>query len=205
MEPVLKGLERFIPIEAASDVAVFFDAYPVILKITKPRKTKLGDYRPIKNGEGHKITINGNLNKYAFLVTLLHEFAHLITWVDYKNKVQPHGGEWKKNFREVLLPFLQKNIFPEDIKRALNGYLKNPKAASCVDLTLTRVLRSYDEYNSGKRTLEELPENSYFEWNNGRIFKKITKLRKRYKCLELKSKRYYLFNPVAEVTPIDKD
>jgi len=38
-----------------------------------------------------------------------------------------------------------------------------------------------------------------FKLKDGRIFRKEEKLRKRYKCTEISSKRVYLFSPVAEV------
>jgi len=34
------------------------------------------------------------------------------------------------------------------------------------------------------------------------LFQKKEKLRKRYKCIELKTKKIYLFNPLAEVKPV---
>ena len=46
----------------------------------------------------HRISVNGNLNKYSFLITLIHELAHLLTFTQYKNRVDPHG----RNGREFM-------------------------------------------------------------------------------------------------------
>ena len=45
----------------------------------------------------------------------------------------------------------------------------------------------------------EIEEGVTFKLYNGRIFKKGTKRRKRYECLEISSGKLYLFNPNAEV------
>ena len=43
-----------------------------------------------------------------------------------------------------------------------------------------------------------------FKLKDGRIFRKEEKLRKRYKCVEVSSRRVYLFSPVAEVEHIEQ-
>ena len=91
-------LAQYMPLSAAPIISKWIDYFQCEFKISKNRATKLGDYRhPFKNN-GHKISVNNNLNSYAFLVTTVHEFAHLLTWNEYKNKVKPHGNEWKNNF-----------------------------------------------------------------------------------------------------------
>ena len=75
--------------------------HPFDFIVSKTRDSKLGDYR-FSPQKGHQITVNHNLNPYSFLVTYLHEVAHLLTYQTYKNKVLPHGNEWKKAFHDVL-------------------------------------------------------------------------------------------------------
>ncbi|MDB5091264.1 MAG: hypothetical protein JWR09_5258, partial [Mucilaginibacter sp.] len=132
-------------------------------------------------------------------VTTVHEFAHLQTWKEHKHKAKPHGTEWKLNFKKMMQPFFEKDIFPADVKHAITGYLNNPAASSCSDLTLYRSLRMYDAPKESIVTVEKLPLKAMFKLKDGRIFRKEEKLRKRYKCIEVNSRRVYLFSPVAEV------
>ena len=195
-ENILAG---YMPVGAAPIIARWIDYFQCEFKISKSRATKLGDYRHPFRGVGHKISVNNNLNVYAFLVTTVHEFAHLLTWNDHKNKVKPHGEEWKRNFKKMMVPFIEKQIFPEDIQEAIVSYLTNPSAASCTDLKLSRALKKYDQTTDVSR-LEELPLNSTFVIKDGRRFKKGERLRKRYRCQSLDNGNIYLFNPLAEVS-----
>ncbi len=191
-------LSQYMPLAAAPIIAKWIDYFQCEFKISKGRATKLGDYRHPYKASGHKISVNNNLNAYAFLVTTVHEFAHLLTWNDHKNKVKPHGNEWKHNFKRMMVPFLEKEIFPEDVKKAIVNYLNNPSAASCTDLKLSRALKKYDVLADVSR-LEELPLHAIFSIKDGRQFKKGEKLRKRYRCQCLDNGNIYLFNPLAEV------
>lgn len=192
-------LSQYMPAAAAPIIAKWIDYFQCEFKISRGRATKLGDYRHPYKGAGHKISVNNNLNCYAFLVTTVHEFAHLLTWNDHKNKVKPHGEEWKYNFKRMMVPFLEQCVFPEDVKEAIISYLGNPSAASCTDLKLSRALKKYDELLDVSR-LEELPLNTIFTIKDGRQFKKGERLRKRYRCTCLNNGHIYLFNPLAEVT-----
>jgi len=123
----------------------YLHQYKVHLTITRSRATVLGDYRHAIHGKNHRISVNGNLNPYAFLITLLHELAHLLTFQFHGNRVAAHGREWKKQFSELLKTFIQAEIFPDIIKDSLLKSLHNPAASSCADDDLLRVLRHYDE------------------------------------------------------------
>lgn len=187
-----------MPAAAAPVIAKWIDYFQCEFKISKSRSTKLGDYRHPFRNEGHKISVNNNLNPYAFLVTTVHEFAHLLTWNDHKNKVKPHGEEWKHNFKRMMNPFLEQQVFPEDIRQAVVSYLSNPSAASCTDLKLSRALKQHDQLIT-KTHLEELPLHTIFTIKDGRKFRKGERLRKRYRCECLDNGKIYLFNPLAEV------
>lgn len=192
-------LAQYMPAAAAPIIARWIDYFQCEFKISKSRATKLGDYRHPFKTEGHKISVNNNLNVFAFLVTTVHEFAHLLTWNEHKNKVKPHGEEWKRNFKRMMAPFLEKQIFPDDVQKAIVGYLSNPSAASCTDLKLSRALKKYDQKKDVSR-LEELPLNTVFSIKDGRKFRKGERLRKRYRCVCIDNGNVYLFNPLAEVT-----
>lgn len=187
-----------MPAEAAPVIAKWIDYFQCEFKISKSRATKLGDYRHPFKKDGHKISVNNNLNSYAFLVTTVHEFAHLLTWNDHKNKVKPHGEEWKHNFKRMMAPFLEQEVFPDDLQKAITGYLNNPSASSCTDLKLSRALKKYDAVLDHSR-LEELPHNTIFTIKDGRRFKKGQQLRKRFRCECLDNGNIYLFSPLAEV------
>nr|WP_184659094.1 sprT domain-containing protein [Pedobacter cryoconitis] len=187
-----------MPPEAAPVIAKWIDYFQCEFKISKSRATKLGDYRHPFKELGHKISVNNNLNRYAFLVTTVHEFAHLLTWNDHKNKVRPHGGEWKHNFKRMMTPFLDQQIFPDDLQQAISIYLSNPSASSCTDLKLSRALKKYDGVMDHSR-LEELPKHTIFTIKDGRRFKKGEQLRKRFRCECLDNGNIYLFSPLAEV------
>lgn len=188
-----------MPPEAAPIIAKWIDYFQCEFKISKNRATKLGDYRHPFKVAGHRISVNHNLNPYAFLVTTVHEFAHLLTWNEYKNKVKPHGQEWKHNFKRMMSPFLEQNLFPTDIRQAITIYLTNPAASSCTDLGLSRTLRSYDVVQQNYVRLEEIKHGVLFAIKDGRRFKKGEQLRKRYRCTSIDNGHVYLFNPLAEV------
>lgn len=191
-------LAQYMPAAASPIIAKWIDYFQCEFKISKNRATKLGDYRhPFKNN-GHKISVNNNLNNYAFLVTTVHEFAHLLTWNEHKNKVKPHGEEWKNNFKKMMSPFFELQIFPSDVHYAIVSYLNNPAASSCTDLTLARTLQKYDTHLTTTR-VEELPLHTIFTLKDGRKFKKGERIRKRYKCVCLTNGNIYLFNPLAQV------
>lgn len=195
-------LAQYIPEQACSTITKWINYYQAELKITKGRSSKLGDYRHPYNGAGHRISINHNLNPFAFLITLVHEFAHLVTWEKHRNKVKPHGEEWKEYYRRMMLPFLEMEIFPKDIDKALFVYMQNPAASSCTDMNLQRILKNYDPVKHQHPTVEEVPLKGLFEFRK-RVFRKEEKIRKRYKCTEIATKKMYLFSPLAEVIILD--
>jgi SprT protein len=192
-------LAQYMPPEAAPVIARWIDYFQCEFTISKNRSTKLGDYRHPFKTAGHRISVNNDLNHYAFLVTTVHEFAHLLTWNEHKNKVKPHGAEWKVNFKRMMNPFLEQQVFPDDIQQAITNYLMNPAASSCSDLQLSRALKKYDQQSSHSR-LEEIPLHTVFTIKDGRKFKKGERLRKRFRCTCLDNGHVYLFNPLAEVT-----
>lgn len=199
-----KQLSKYMPEAAAPIISTWINDTQCQFKVTRSRRTKLGDYRAPFRGEPHKISVNHDLNPFSFLVTTIHEFAHLKTWQQFQHKVKPHGAEWKNNFRALMAPFIQAEMFPQDVSLAIMSYMDNPAASSCTDLNLYRSLRKYDAQVQEIFTIEHIPEGSFFGIKGGRIFQKKEKLRKRYKCLEISSNRIYLFHPIAEVFPVEQ-
>jgi len=198
-------LAEYLPEKAVKPVSHLITRYKIYLKITQSRRTKLGDYRPPINQPYHKISVNHDLNQYAFLVTFIHEVAHLIVFKKYKTHVSsPHGIEWKREYRNLMQQFIDEDIFPKDIAVEISKSIVNSKASSTAELELTRVLRKYDENKiEGVVHLEELPEGSMFVIKTGRRFKKGAKRRIRFMCQNIDNKRWYLFHPLTEVKLLD--
>ena len=131
---------KYVPENSIKILKSWIEELDIDIKIITPRKTKLGDFR-YSNGNS-LITINNNLNKYSFLITLTHEIAHAFIFSKYKNTVLPHGKRWKIKFRSMLLNFLNPTCFPDDILIALSRFLINPKASTYSDYNLTMVLKN---------------------------------------------------------------
>jgi SprT protein len=203
-EAPLNQLESYLPPNTYNAVLQYLHQYRVHLTVARERKSILGDYRHRTHGKTHRISVNGNLNTYSFLITLLHELAHLLTFEQYGNKVQSHGREWKHIFGQLLHQFVQQHVFPADIEKALMQSLQNPAASSCGDDVLLRVLKTYDKKQDNTVFVESLPAGALFKTHDGKVFKKGEKMRKRFKCEELATRRLYLFSPVYEVSPISE-
>lgn len=198
------GLLKYIPISTVDWAVDFLLAHKVHLVISKKRLTKLGDYRHPYGKYGHRISVNYDLNEYAFLVTLVHEFSHLIAWNQYKRSILPHGKEWKQCYQELMNPLIEARVFPADVSLALSQYMNQPKASSCTDVHLSRVLASYDnKANETLMHLEILPYSSMFATANGRQFIKGHKRRTRFICEEIPTGKKFLFHPLCPVKPTE--
>ena len=204
-EAPISQLQEYLPEGTLEPVLHYLHFYDVHLTVARERKSILGDYRHRTDGKNHRISVNGNLNKYAFLITLLHELAHLLTFEKFGNRVASHGKEWKSLFGELLAQFVEHDIFPADIKKALLLSLQNPAASSCADDGLLRALKNHDEKDSRLVFVEQMKEGSLFKTHDGRVFRKGEKIRKRFRCEEVKTKRIYLFSPVYEAQLVEKD
>jgi SprT protein len=198
-EVPITQLQDYLPPGTYDAVLNYLRQYKVHLTVARERKSILGDYRHSTHHANHRISVNGNLNSYSFLITLLHELAHLLTFEQYGNKVLAHGHEWKMVYAKMLAQFIQHKIFPADIEAELIRSLQNPAATTCAEDGLLRILRKYDAKETHHRLVEELGLNALFRTSDGRVFKKGEKLRKRYKCVEVKTGKLYLFSPVYEV------
>ena len=190
-------LSRYLPEHAVKPVFELIVANQVHLKIVNERQTRHGDYRKGLNGK-HEITVNSNLNKYKFLITLIHEISHLVAFETFGRNIKPHGYEWKFSFQRLMVPYIRPEIFPAHLLPLLARHFKNPTASSDTDTTLALALKQFDQEND-KNYVFEIPYGSIFRISNGKIFKKIAVRTKRFECLEISSGKMYLFNPNAEV------
>lgn len=190
-------LAPYLPEHALDTVFELIKLNGVHLKIVNERVTRHGDYRKGLSGK-HEITVNSNLNKYKFLITLIHEISHLVAFEKFGRAIKPHGMEWKYSFQQLMVPFIRPEIFPNHLLPLLARHFKNPAASSDTDATLSLALKHFDKQND-KNYIFEIPYESIFRIHNGKIFKKGALRVKRYECLEINSGRVYLFNPNAEV------
>ena len=197
---LLQTLEKYLPQGSAQYAHDLLWKYGIQLHIKKPRKTKLGDYRPPRPGEPHRISVNNDLNPYSFLITFLHETAHLINFEKNGHKVKPHGGEWKSEFFEVSRPILVDSYLPNDVLTAVSNYVKNPAASSCTSPELVRTLKQYDIRKELHLLVENIQEGAQF-YIGDRLFERGPKLRSRFRCKEIVTGKWYFVPGLMEVKP----
>jgi SprT protein len=197
----LTDIKNYVPIASFDQLSEYLSQWQVNLIITRKRHTKHGDFRALPKG-GHQITVNEMPNPYRFLITTLHEIAHLVAFKDFGPRIKPHGKEWKQVFKKIMLPFLVPEIFPDELLRVLQLHFRNPKASSDTDTQLAVVLNKFDPANE-KNYIFELESGSVFEIHNGRRFIRGKKRTKRSECREVEGKRLYLFSPHAQVIKIE--
>ena len=190
-------LAKYIPEHAVKPVFELIVQNQVHLKIVHERVTRHGDYRRARSGK-HEITVNSNLNQYKFLITLVHEIAHLVAFEKFGKNIKPHGQEWKYSFQRLMVPFIRPDVFPSQLLPLLARHFKNPTASSDTDARLALALKYFDQPND-KHFIFDIPVGSIFRIHNGKIFKKGNVRVKRYECTEVSSGRVFLFNPNAEV------
>jgi hypothetical protein len=193
---------KHIPLSALEYAVELYRLGNFKLKITKDRQTKLGDYSfdPISNK--HTITVNNGLNPYSFLITYVHEVAHLVATIRHGTHIKPHGEEWQSAYKEVLFPILKPSVFPEVLLVALYKHLHRPKASSCADITLQKVLHQFDPDASHLVFVEDLKPNDRFQ-HKGAIYKVEKIIKTRLMCVEEISKKKYLFPKAMKVARLE--
>lgn len=200
-EKIYSILQGHVPATALPYCFQLWQETPFQLKITRTRQTKVGDFTSKRSVAHPRITLNHELNPFLFLITYIHEVAHLRVHLHYGNRVDPHGEEWKKSFQLLMQPVLSPNIFAEDVFIELSRHMANPKASSFGDTALTKILRRYDKDAGQYATLSDIPEGSIFRFQ-GRFFKKGKIRRTRVLCHEVKTKRHYLVPADVQVSGV---
>lgn len=195
-------LQKHVPEKSIPYCYHLWQDSPFEFLVTKKRETKLGDYRFHYLYKTHTITVNGDLNKYTFLVTYLHEVAHQRAQVLYGGKIKPHGEEWKNEFKKILLPVMSEEIFPENVLKALKKYLLNPKASSCTDIHLLKALGAHDQ-ETHLTFLSDVNKGETFRFNK-KYYQKETTMRTRAICKELKSGKKFYISEGAQVEVMQK-
>jgi SprT protein len=192
-------LAKYLPEGSYDLVLLYLLQHKVQLTITKDRKSILGDYRTPVAGQNHRISINGGLNKFSFLVTYIHELAHLVAFEKYGNRIEPHGKQWQQVYAILLEEFVNLHIFPDDLVVAIRKTQKSPAASSCAEVHLTKALAKYDKNVDGFVFVEQLHIGDQFATKDGRIFEKGEKRRTRHFGKEISTGKLYLFSGIYRV------
>ncbi|MCS6916616.1 MAG: SprT-like domain-containing protein [Chitinophagales bacterium] len=192
-------LSAYLPEEAIDIIAGWEQRYQVVISAVRPMKHAYGVFLPSEKDRSHRIRINENLNPYAFLITLVHEMAHLTTWLHYSHRVEAHGPEWKLQFRKLMDEFRGRRIFPLRVTEAFRRHLQHPTYTHCCDPELMRALRRYDAVAGV--ALEQLPDGAEFRFE-GQQYRKVRRLRRRILCRHLMRRSDYAFEPYVVVQPV---
>lgn len=187
----LSALRMFLPEGTFDWIITYFQKYPIALSLTKNRKTLYGSYTFDIQRSQHKITVNGSLHPYQFLLTLTHEIAHLICYINHGRNAAPHGKEWKKIFSEMLQELLRLNALPQDVNVAIASYSANMRSSQCYDPALMQTLQKYS--HPGKKVVSNLNPGDTFFTEKNQSFQVIKKLRTRYQCKCVRTGTLYLF------------
>lgn len=200
-----KDFQIHLPEDSLNILEDWLGQLDLVLVLANNRNSKYGDFRYGVNGLKSRISVNKNLNKYSFLITLTHEIAHAFVYKFYKSKkVLPHGKEWKNEFIRLVLELLKHKVFPDDISIVMEKHILNPKASSNADKSLFFALQRYDDIIQDDLTfLEKLSLNQLFSTADGRIFKKGIKRRTRFLCQDIRTKKNYSVNALLRVKPLN--
>jgi len=192
-------MQRHVPSAAQAYCVQLWEQQPFHFRVSRGRLTKLGDYRYLRSKQ-HRISVNGTLNVYAFLITYLHEVAHLRAFQQHGFEIPPHGVAWKRCFQQLVQPVLHSAVFPEVVLSPLKQHMQNPKAASGSDPALTLALQRYDRQD-GKLVLAEVKTGQGFRFRKMTLIKESVR-RTRALCREVNSGRRYLIAETARVSVI---
>ena len=201
----LLGLfQKHLPDNAITYCVQLWEENPFNFFVKPPRNTKLGDFRYRKDRSIQTITLNSDLNPYQFLLTYVHEVAHLRAFARYGTTHAPHGSEWKGLFKLLLEPLLTESIFPRDILVPLKLHMRNPSASSARDLFLMKEMSKYDSQlpEQAGFFLADIAPQSIFELAGRRFIKGETR-RTRILCEELATGKKYLVSRLAKVIRVD--
>ena len=197
-----KILGRYLPAEAVLPVFEFLDRYAVHFRISRDRRTRLGDYSwPRPDHPYHSISVNGNINPYRFLAVLLHEMAHLDTRLQYQGSVRPHGHEWQRNYVARLKEY--RHCFPAESLRYLDSYTARIPLNRRLGISFEQSLNWGDSgHNPGNDLqLNDLPAGSVFRLavRPNILFQSMEKRRVRWICRRVDNGRRYVVPGYAPV------
>ena len=196
----MSAFATYLPVNARSQCLDLVQNHPVTIRVVNPRRTKHGDFRKFPDGR-FQITLNKMENPYRFLITFIHEWAHWLVIQTQPFRTQPHGAYGSKRLSNKCFLFFKIKFFLNDLLGLLAKHMKNPKSTLDADPPLALALKRYDPAND-KSFIFELETGTRFQANNGKIYELGQLRRTRYACVELATKRTYLFAAHSEVQTV---
>lgn len=193
----IETLKSYLPENALSFLKIWFADYPIHIKITRNRNSKLGDYRKMPD-QSHQITINSTLEPDLFFFVLTHELAHLIAFEKFGRRISAHGNEWKTTFAQMILESL--DIYPQDLQSILKRFSKSPKANFMSSSDLVRYFH-FDQLKDDEVFMESLQIGDRFMYRED-AYKVEEKRKKLYLCINSTNAKKYLFKPLAKVQKV---
>lgn len=193
----IEALKSYLPENALSFLKIWFADYPIHIKITRNRNSKLGDYRKMPD-QSHQITINSTLEPDLFFFVLTHELAHLIAFEKFGRRISAHGNEWKTTFAQMILESL--DIYPQELQLILKKFSKSPKANFMSSSDLVRYFH-FDQLKDDEVFMESLQIGDRFMYRED-AYKVEEKRKKLYLCINSTNAKKYLFKPLAKVQKV---
>ena len=199
-EEFIKISGKYFPPECIDFAWFYFDNHDFSLQITNARETKKGDFKYSRDKKKRtKITINGDLCSYDFLIVYIHELAHYMVYrFGDIFKSQAHGKEWQSFFKELLDRVIEQTALPEDIRAAFKHHSLHIKSSTVLDHQLELTLDKYRTKREDVVYLKELTVGEHFICK-GELFKIDSFARTRVHCTLLKTKRKYLISVMMQV------
>ena len=203
---MLSQLPQYVPASALGYCLQLHQQFPFGFRIVRSRLSRFGDFRALSNGTTH-ITVNADLNPYAFLITYIHEVAHCAVYHTHKRTGKPHGRTWQVQFQRFMAPLLTETVFPADVLTPLRHYMARPAATTSAQSALMQALQQYNAQPvglvDGQRQLRQLAEGQAFQLQKKRYVR--GKLRRtRIVCREIQSGRSYAILADVPVTLVDE-
>lgn len=190
---------QFVPANASKYCHQLWQHYQFDLRVVRPRQTRLGDFRVLPGGQT-RITINADLNPFAFLITYVHEVAHAA--VNHQRRgerrpkrITPHGEAWQTAFQRLMQPLLTEAVFPTPLLVPLVAYMNKPAATTAAHPALMRALRQVDAQQTdsallGRVLLGDVPEGQPFRFQK-KTYVRGTLRRTRIVCKEESTGKSY--------------
>ncbi len=182
---------QLLPAQAEALCRNMISNDPVRIRVTPSRKTKHGDFRRLPDGD-FQISINTMDNPYRFLITFVHEWAHWKVFQRGGSFRKPHGPQWRQVFKELMLPYISSEIFPDSLLKPLAAHMIKPSATLDADSKLAMALSQFDPDNN-KSFIFELEKGTRFSMPNQKVYIMGALRRKRYACEEENTGRVFLF------------
>lgn len=188
-----------MPLLAATYCEQLWQHYGFHFQVAKPRRTRLGDFRALPHNQT-RITVNGNLNPFSFLITYVHEVAHADVHQQYRlqrrsRAPKPHGKAWQLAFQRLMGPLLTETVFPAAVLAPLRHYMARPAATTCAHPALMLALQQFDAVeikptSTTRQLLRDVSEGQVFQLSQKK-YVRGTLRRTRVVCKEVASGKSY--------------